>query len=210
MFFGCDARDVLLDVWVDALMNERDLSGMSGDDEIRPACDGDVHRGTPFDAQSEPEHGLCAERATMSAHVGRAGAVHRSEGPPERLDRSVAVAHCHVQQVRFAEREVRPGQRHTSTARVLRQRHLRQRREHPAQVKLGRAVLACKAATSIVSLVFSSTRSIRAFSVPIMCPPFEPDPRLPARIEPDNRGHIRSDPDYTLKRNSTTSPSAIT
>ena len=141
VFLGCDGRDVLLDVRIHAVVEERNLRCMSGQHKLGPVGDGDVHRGTPFDAQAEPEHGLGAERTTITAHVGRANAVHRPECAPERLDRSVAVAHGDIQQVHLAEREVRPGERHPTTAGVFRQRHLGQRGEHPAQVILGRAVL---------------------------------------------------------------------
>ena len=94
--------------------------------------------GVPFYGQAEPELRLRAKGAAVPAHVAGADAVHRPERPAERLGRAVAVAHRDPQQVAVAE-DVGRGDRHAAPPDVLGQRHAGQRREHPAEVVLGRA-----------------------------------------------------------------------
>ncbi|GAA1138252.1 hypothetical protein GCM10009651_22840 [Microbacterium natoriense] len=137
VLLGCDGGDVLLDVRVDALVDERHACGVADEHEFGQGDDGDVHGDAPFYAQAEPEHGLCAERTPVSSRLRRADAVHGAERPAERLDRAVAVSNRDVQDVRRPADKFRGGERHAPAPDVLRQGHSGERREHPAQVVLG-------------------------------------------------------------------------
>jgi hypothetical protein len=61
------------------------------------------------------------------------------ERATERLGRAVTVPDGDAQQVVLAPDDVGGGDGHAPPPHVLRQGHARQRREHPAQVVLGRA-----------------------------------------------------------------------
>jgi hypothetical protein len=141
MLLRGDGGHVRLDVGVDALVDEGHPGCASGEPERRSIDDAGVHGGAPFDAQAEPELWLCAQGTAVAAYVAGRGAVHRAEGTSERLRGSVAVPYGDAEQVVLTADDLGRGDRHASPADVLRQRHAGQRREHPAQVVLGRADL---------------------------------------------------------------------
>ncbi len=131
--------DVPPDVRVGAFVDERDAGRVTDEPESGTVDDTGVHGDTPFDAQAEPEPRLCAKGTSVAADVTGTGAMDSLERPAERLRRAVAVPDGDAQQVVLATDDVGDGGGHTATADVLRQRHSRQRREHPAKVVLGRA-----------------------------------------------------------------------
>jgi hypothetical protein len=128
-------------VWVDALVDERNPGCVSDQPERGAVDEAGVHGDAPFDGQAEPELRLCAQGASVAAHVTGAGAVDRAERTSERLGRAVSVPDGDVQQIVLTPDDVGGGDGHAAAAHILRQRHAGQRREHPAQVVLGRAEL---------------------------------------------------------------------
>ena len=140
MFRHGNRGDVGLNVRVDALMDERHPGGVADKAEGLLVGDADVHGGLPLDGQAEPELLLAAEGSPVPAGVTQADAVDGAERAPERLGRGVAVPDGDRQQVVRRRRHVCRRERHPSPADVLRERHARQRGEHPAQVVLGGAV----------------------------------------------------------------------
>lgn len=131
--------DVLLDVRIDASVDERNPCCVPDEPERGSIDDAGVHGVAPFDGQAEPELWLCAKRASVTADITGACAVHGSERTPEGLRRAVTVPDRDAQQVVVALHDIGSGDGHAPPAHVIRQRHGRQRREHPAQVVFGRA-----------------------------------------------------------------------
>ena len=131
--------DVLLDVRVDALVDQRNPGCVPDEPECGAVGDAGVHGDAPFDGQAEPELRLCAKGASVAAYVAGAGAVDRPERTSECLGRAVSVPDGDAQQIVLAPHDVGGGDGHAAPAHVLRQRHAGQRREHPAQVVFGRA-----------------------------------------------------------------------
>ena len=136
---GRDRRDVLGDVRVDAFVDQRHALGPADEADGGQGGDAGVHGDAPFDGQAEPDPWLCAQGTPGAPYVARAGAVHRTERPPESLGRAVAVADRDREQVVVGAHQVGRGQRHPAPTDVLRQRHPGQRREHPPQMVLGGA-----------------------------------------------------------------------
>jgi len=139
VLLGRERGDVRLDVWVDALVDQRHSGGVPDEAERRSVDDSGVHGGAPFYGQAEPELWLCTKGAAVTTYVAGTGAVHRPEGAAESLGRAVAVPHRDVQELVLAGDHIGRGNRHAAAADVLRQRQTGQRREHPAHVVLSRA-----------------------------------------------------------------------
>ncbi len=131
--------DVLTDVRIDALVDERNPGRVSDQPERGAVYESGVHGGAPFYGQAEPDLRLCTQGASVAAHVTRAGAVDRAERAPERLGGAVSVADGDAQQIVLTPDDVGSGDGHAASAYVLRQRHAGQGREHPAQVVFRRA-----------------------------------------------------------------------
>jgi hypothetical protein len=132
-------RDVLLDVRVGALVDQRNARCASHEPERGAVDDAGIHGGASFDGQAEPEQRFGSKGASVAAHLTGASAVDRPERTSERLGRAVAVSHRDAQQIVLRPDHVGRGDGHAASAHVLRQRHASQRREHPAQVVFGRA-----------------------------------------------------------------------
>ena len=84
-----DRFDVLLDMRVRTLVDQRYLGGVADQGELGLLSDGDIHEAIPFYTEAEPQRGLRAERTPTAPHLRRAGAVHCTERPPEGLGRAV-------------------------------------------------------------------------------------------------------------------------
>jgi hypothetical protein len=130
---------VLLDVRVDAPVQQGDAGGVPGEPERGPFDDAGVHGDAPFDGQAEPELWLCAKGAAVPPDLAGTGTVDRPERPAERLGGAVSVPDGDAQQITLTPHDLAGGHRHATPAHVLRQRQTGQRREHPAQVVLRQA-----------------------------------------------------------------------
>jgi hypothetical protein len=72
--------DVLLDVRVDALVDQRNPGCVSDEPERGAVDDAGVHGDAPFDGQAEPELRLCAKGVSVTANVTGAVAGNASSG----------------------------------------------------------------------------------------------------------------------------------
>jgi hypothetical protein len=121
------------DVRVRPVVLQRDAHVLADDRERRLVHDAVVHGSVSFDGEPERQSGLGDELRFATAGLTGGHPVHVEERAAERLGRPVAVSDRDLEQRLLAGDDLRGGERHPPPH-VDRQRHARERREHPAQV----------------------------------------------------------------------------